>query len=252
MDAGVHKHAEHEAWLVYKLETLPEDDLEQKNQLPPPTLFWVGAYTDWLNYPNGLADMAGYWAEMQLFGGVLLFDRGEGEDKVSLTPEYQRQGHLTIVKCNGVYIHNQKYTTLAPPTEAQFNNVIDFLLSESPDISHCPFPMEVTPDNKWRWDPYDARTKYHIFKHRHDIPKGSRPRRKDVVTPNTWPEIIDRNRLADEFEGAAPDKAARDVARIRIAMTISPNSRLWEAFREDIVRLQPDVKRQGRPPYFFD
>lgn len=27
--------------------------------------------------------MAGYWAETHIFGGVLLFDRGEGEDEVS-------------------------------------------------------------------------------------------------------------------------------------------------------------------------
>lgn len=86
MDGGAHSHAEHEAWLANKLEALSEDDLMQRNQLPPPTLFWTAAYMDWPNYPNGLADMAGYWAEMQVFGGVLLFDRGKGEDEVSLAP----------------------------------------------------------------------------------------------------------------------------------------------------------------------
>lgn len=54
-----------------------------RKQLPPPTLFWTGAYVDWSRYPNGLADMAGYWAEIQLFGGVILFDRGESENEVS-------------------------------------------------------------------------------------------------------------------------------------------------------------------------
>lgn len=112
--------------------------------------------------------------------------------------------------------------------------------------------MEVTPENKWRWDPWDARKEYHIFKHRHDIPNGPRPRRKDVVTPNTWPELIDHSRLANALQGSPSDGATEEIARARIAMTISPNSRLWETFRDDIVRLQPDVKRQGRPPYFFD
>lgn len=112
--------------------------------------------------------------------------------------------------------------------------------------------MEVTPDNKWRWDPYDARTEYHIFKYPHDIPNGPRPRRKNVVTDNTWPEIIDRNRLAEEIEKNPSNSAAQNSARTKIAMSISPNSRLWETFREDIMRLQPDVKKQGRPPYFFD
>lgn len=83
LDDGVHKHAEHQSWRENKLETLPEDDLMGRKQLPPPTLFWTGAYMDWSRYPNGLADMAGYWAEIQLFGGVVLFDRGESEKEVS-------------------------------------------------------------------------------------------------------------------------------------------------------------------------
>lgn len=85
MDNGVHKHAEHEVWRDNKLESLPENDLMGRNSLPPPTLFWTGAYMDWLQYPNGLADMAGYWAEMRIFGGIVLFDRGESEDEVSST-----------------------------------------------------------------------------------------------------------------------------------------------------------------------
>lgn len=95
-----------------------------------------------------------------------------------------------------MYIHNQLYTTIAPPTEAQFKNIIEFLLSDTPDYERCPLPIEITPENKWRWDPYDARTKYHIFKQRHDIPSGPRPRRKDVITENTWPEVIDHYKLA--------------------------------------------------------
>ena len=33
-------------------------------------------YVRFQNYPFGLLDVVGYWAETQLFGGVLLFDRG--------------------------------------------------------------------------------------------------------------------------------------------------------------------------------
>lgn len=34
-------------------------------------------------FHNGLADVVGYWAELRIFGGVVLFDRGETEDQVS-------------------------------------------------------------------------------------------------------------------------------------------------------------------------
>lgn len=39
-------------------------------------------YKDHDQYPLGVADMAGYWAELQVFGGVVLFDRGEPEHGV--------------------------------------------------------------------------------------------------------------------------------------------------------------------------
>lgn len=82
MDDGVHKHREHEEWLPEKLASFSEKSLD-RNSLPPPTLFWNGRYAESSRYPNGLADVVGYWAETQIFGGVVLFDRGESEEEVS-------------------------------------------------------------------------------------------------------------------------------------------------------------------------
>lgn len=42
------------------------------------------SYTYWENYPHGLADIVGYWVEYRLFGGVVLFDRGENGLAVGL------------------------------------------------------------------------------------------------------------------------------------------------------------------------
>jgi hypothetical protein len=36
-------------------------------------------YTRWESYPMGLTDVVGYWAETYLFGGVVVFDRGNRE-----------------------------------------------------------------------------------------------------------------------------------------------------------------------------
>ena len=88
MDDGVHKHAEHEEWLAQKLESLPQNSQERKI-LPPPTLFWNSQYVNWSRYPDGLADVAGHWAETQVFGGVVLFDRGESEEEVKMTLAFQ-------------------------------------------------------------------------------------------------------------------------------------------------------------------
>ncbi|KAM6535529.1 hypothetical protein FALCPG4_005085 [Fusarium falciforme] len=42
---------------------------------PLPTLFKHPWYVDYDQYPNGVADMAGYWAESRILGGVVVFDR---------------------------------------------------------------------------------------------------------------------------------------------------------------------------------
>lgn len=49
---------------------------------PRPTLFFHPNYLDHDQYPEGLADIAGYWAEDKIFGGVILFDRGDSGDDV--------------------------------------------------------------------------------------------------------------------------------------------------------------------------
>jgi len=53
--------------------------------MPPyPTLFTFPHYHCHEQYPNGVADIAGYWAEDKIFGGVLLFDRGVSGSEASL------------------------------------------------------------------------------------------------------------------------------------------------------------------------
>ena len=39
-------------------------------------------YVHFKNYPRGLLDVVGYWAETQVFGGVLLFDRSDSRLQV--------------------------------------------------------------------------------------------------------------------------------------------------------------------------
>ncbi|KAK7698341.1 hypothetical protein SLS64_012589 [Diaporthe eres] len=241
MDEGVHKHWEHEEWLAEKLKSLPEKSIYRR-ALPPPTLFWNGKYVDSSRYPNGLADVVGYWAETQIFGGVVLFDRGESEEE-----------------CNGIYLHNgrggRNGITIAPPTKEQFEGLLRYLLSPNPDHDHCPFPIEITLDNRWRWHPYDGMVKHHIFRNRHEIPEGRRPRRNDVFSANDWPERIEdiniRRELAKKEAGEPFDEVFLTAA-METNRQVTPTSRLWDYHKKDIMELEPDVKRQGRPPYFFD
>lgn len=87
LDDGAHKHAEWEKWHTEKLNALAKEDPEESRvhrfQYGPPTPFFRSAYRYYTKYPNGLADVVGYWVEYEIFGGVVLFDRGECEEEVS-------------------------------------------------------------------------------------------------------------------------------------------------------------------------
>lgn len=53
---------------------------------PRPTLFYHVDYMDHDQYPDGMADVAGYWAEDRIFGGVAVFERGESGSEVRRQP----------------------------------------------------------------------------------------------------------------------------------------------------------------------
>lgn len=53
--------------------TFADDNWEP---IPPlPIVFHNAFYTDWEIYPEGVADVIGYWAKCRILGGVVLFDR---------------------------------------------------------------------------------------------------------------------------------------------------------------------------------
>lgn len=56
----------------------PKDDMVFYQFYPDgklPSLFFHKHYRDYDQYPDGVADIVGYWAETRIFGGVVLFDR---------------------------------------------------------------------------------------------------------------------------------------------------------------------------------
>jgi hypothetical protein len=80
---------QHEDWKTWKP---PKRHYETQYsaselQLPEPqsyrTLFSHLAFEEHTQYPEGIADVVGYWAENRILGGVVLFDRGESGNQVS-------------------------------------------------------------------------------------------------------------------------------------------------------------------------
>ncbi|KAK3934657.1 hypothetical protein QBC46DRAFT_426217, partial [Diplogelasinospora grovesii] len=109
----------------------------------PPTFFRHPWYIDYDQYPEGVADGVGYWAEARILGGVVLFDR-RGPDS---SPD---------VELDAVYFHsdNREVTyRIYRLLDEQKQQLIQFLLSEITPPSSCPLPIHGDMDNHKRIDP---------------------------------------------------------------------------------------------------
>lgn len=79
-DEGFHKGAH--AWTIPPIPSVHQ--IAPLTLQLPPTVFYHGGYIASDQYPRGVADVVGYWAEARLFGGVVLFDRGEDGTSVCI------------------------------------------------------------------------------------------------------------------------------------------------------------------------
>ncbi|OAA68022.1 hypothetical protein SPI_00217 [Niveomyces insectorum RCEF 264] len=141
----------------------------------PPTLFvhpWYKAYDQ---YPDGLADGVGYWAEDRIFGGVVLFDRRpqEGPDTIYRTSFPYDPVHLPK-RADAIYFHtnaNGVTYRIYRLRDEQRQQLLQFLLSTAatsaspitpsavPSESFptpCPLPIRGDEDNRVRIDPEES------------------------------------------------------------------------------------------------
>lgn len=84
VDGGLHKGDKYPGDEHYQ-----EYSWNRKKSTP----FSLWRYDDPEQYPEGNADIAAYWAEDQIFGGIVLFDRGESGSEVRIFP-FQRIWHI--------------------------------------------------------------------------------------------------------------------------------------------------------------
>ncbi|KAH7212023.1 hypothetical protein DER44DRAFT_838153 [Fusarium oxysporum] len=206
LDEGAHKHKVYEEWRQTVLEEKERRVESQRYYDPPPIAFCHRAYRYPEQYPKGLADVAGYWAESKILGGVVLFDRGETEQE-----------------CNAMWIHGDLIRgprTLYSPTKEQFDALTRFLTNPLEEGLTCPFPIHGASVNRPRWHPYHAFAYYHIFRDRYERKLPPNPPQPGCVEDGMdWPELDDRREpYVNDDEYAA--------ATVRIK-NITPSSPLW-------------------------
>ena len=122
---------------------------------PRPTLFSHHAYLDADVYPDGVADIVGYWAEDRVLGGVAVFDR-RVEDSISI-----QIPHIYFHSCRRRQTH-RVYQLRDNQQEALFN----FLLAETDFPPPEPNPLPVLSDtqNRVRVDSEIAITHHGIYR----------------------------------------------------------------------------------------
>ncbi|KAJ4122918.1 hypothetical protein NW768_009908 [Fusarium equiseti] len=221
LDEGAHKNKLYQDWRNKILREKEQDVEERRFYNPPPTAFSHSAYRYPEQYPRGLADVAGYWAESKIFGGVVIFDRGETEEE-----------------CKAMWIHGDLIKgpmTLYPPTKEQFDSLISFLMSPPDSVTKCPLPIHATKVNRPRWHPYDAFAEYHIFRDRYERKLPPQPPQQGCVRDGVdWPELNDRQVLLlfghvnDDGKPYVTEEEC-DAAEERIR-NITPSSPLWRSF----------------------
>lgn len=147
---------------------------------PAPTLFNHPWYLDHDQYPNGIADIVGYWAESRILGGVILFDRRE----------------LRVAKPEAIFFHSDRHGVtyrIYQLLEWQRKNLLNFLMSSSSPQS--PLPILGDEKNLKRVDPEEPIGSTGIYRdiwERKELPPdGPDGRSRDVYNRLEYPSITD-------------------------------------------------------------
>jgi hypothetical protein len=118
---------------------------------PGPTLFSHHAYLDDDVYPEGVADMVGYWAEDRILGGVVVFERRPTD----------------MNQIPNIYFHPcRKGQTIRvyQLRDEQQQALFDFLLQDEDTSLPSPLPILGDKQNRVRVDAPRALTHHNIYR----------------------------------------------------------------------------------------
>ncbi|KAK8859076.1 hypothetical protein PGQ11_009810 [Apiospora arundinis] len=181
LDENLHKNDSVNDWKP------PESDKVFWNNHPDgplPILFQHAWYLAYDQYPDGVADMAGYWAESRILGGVVLFDRRDPAKYPEADP-------------NAIYLHPDRYDAsyrIVQLLPEQRKALLDFLTGEDEPTTPL-LPIIVDRSNIYRVDPEEPMRETGIYRdlwERKDFPpEAGDSRLRDVVDRHNFPTKAD-------------------------------------------------------------
>lgn len=170
---------------------------------PWPTLFTHPQYCYYSQYPDGLADNVGYWAEDQIFGGVVLFDRSQPWNTPTAdalpSPEPNFYLHPAREDCTRRLWQVKDEEQLA---------LLGFLLSSAPasfsQPANDPLPRLPTLEHRVRINPHYAMFRHKVYRNIWERPE---PTEEDCYYWDRRPrDSIDYPELEDEFRRSGMKK----------------------------------------------
>lgn len=180
-----------------------------------PTPFCLLRYSKPEQYPDGIADLAGYWAEDRIFGGVVLFGRGTNDGTgvcstsnpttcVIYEPSSSRElicSHGIVFQStyDGIWFHSHRDDVterIYALTEEQTANLLQFLGKGQVDGSTvCPLPILGDITNRRRVDQAIAIPEFNVYRDRWERTVDYR----NWKHYRFWPKSCVRDRLARDW-----------------------------------------------------
>lgn len=132
----------------------PPDYVGDWTELPPrPTLFNHVGFFDHEIYPESEADMAGYWLEDRILGGVPAFNR-MSEETGTVPNVYFHSCHKRVTR------------RIFQLRDEQQQELTDFLLKDTSTLpsGHCPLPILADDSNHVRIDVHKAIIHHRVYR----------------------------------------------------------------------------------------
>jgi hypothetical protein len=191
----------------------------------PPTMFSWDAYKNVDEYPQGVADCVGYWAEAHIFGGIAIFDRGQSGLEVSFRQTWFLEGKTSAdnkcIQSKSAFMHPGGPYMIFEMSENQLRGLLHFGAGTVEQDAPPPFPWR-TEEWARRVDPYEN-LNLGIYRDRYErrisVPLGWRCVRRLEDDPEMQ-DIMERLNRSSEIHGhninlIAARNAAYDVGLSR-------------------------------------
>ena len=141
--------------------------------------FYHTNYRRFEDFPFGLLNVVGYWAEAELFGGVVLFERVESGSEVQLIPTCSRKSFANGCQIINAFLHPQNTDQAFQLSQNQLKYFADLGTAGDPvELARAETILPFVKEPNARTEPtftMEGEAPLRIYKNEYDKPLVSYP-----------------------------------------------------------------------------